>query len=162
MLNQLGKAASFVVVLCASVCALAMAPPELYRDARLDATSHVQVEVMKVKTTSQPWGECEVSGRVVRIFKDLSKDLELGKTLHFRVPCISRSARPPLGGALWKQKAALESAKFMELYLENGEVPMSQCAVIPLPTDEPTCPPETGGVMQPNPEMLPPLTETTP
>src|SRR5262249_37499478 len=73
-------------------------PPWVYQQARDTAMYHVQVKVHGVTVPAQTPGECQVTGEVVRIFRDTPGKLTPGATVAFAVSCAKASDSRPIGG----------------------------------------------------------------
>ena len=101
--------------------ALAVMPPDVYRQAAKDAAYHVQVKVLKVVPPKSGPGECRVTGEVVSIFRDKARKLKLGRKISFNVSCKGDKDRVPPGGTIWKTRGALAKAKFIEAALNSDK-----------------------------------------
>jgi len=83
----------------------AMMAPNVYQQARDTAMYHVQVKVRNVT------GNCDVTGEVVRIFRDPTGTLTKGAPLTFTVSCHKPGNPVTVGGALWTDYDSLMKAK---------------------------------------------------
>ena len=118
----------------------AVMPPWVYQQAREQATYHVQVKVTRVDSPAMTPGECETTGKVVRVFRDRSDELPLG-TLAFSVSCMRPGDRIVVGGTLWTDHDRLKQARYLEAFLNRVErryqIALWQSRIIEAPTDGP-------------------------
>jgi tetratricopeptide (TPR) repeat protein len=134
--------ASTLFALLAVSGASAVLPPQVYENARAEATYHVQVKIATVSPPSRTPGDCETTGEVVRIFRDKSGTLRLGTRVDFTVSCMRRGDPPIIGGTLWTDYDALMRARYLEAFLNPGagryHVAAWQSRIIEAVTDKPT------------------------
>lgn len=126
-----------------------MKPPWAYEEARRDAPIHAQLMLSGSRRRSQRPGQ--ITGRVVRIFRDDTSALRFGKRISFSVPIVDRDQSGPvmLDGTIYHDWERISSAKWLEVFLhasEDGfELVESQVAPIRWPTFRPVCGPDTKG-----------------
>jgi hypothetical protein len=146
MLHSLRLALPFVSLVLLGSGAHAMMAPEHYRRARAEAPYHLQVAIDKVTPPAEGPGDCRVEGTVVEVFKDTEGKLPVGTPLSFGVACYRPGDRMPVGGTVWTQVAALESAKYIEVYLvDDGpgfSITLSNSRIIDAPSKQPQFPVE--------------------
>ncbi|MDZ4777893.1 MAG: hypothetical protein SGJ23_14030 [Alphaproteobacteria bacterium] len=129
-----------------------MLPPYVYEEARMTATEHVQVEVVRVgrpaATEHNPHGDhglCRVDGRVAQVFRGR---LRVGEQVVFEVSCATRDARVPVGGTLWTDMHALTGARVLEGFFnrEGGRLAVArdQIEIVPMVRALPYCGPPKG------------------
>lgn len=115
---------------CAVLClALALAaparaymPPQAYINMRAAAELHVQVQVGSVAAAAEAFGDCPVTGTVVRIFRDAAKVLKPEQPITFGVPCqVRRDAPVQVGGTAWHDFDRLREAKVIEVFLNRRD-----------------------------------------
>lgn len=86
----------------------------MYRQARMQADHHVQIEVLSVRPMAQRVGQgdrgCMLTGQVEEVFR--SRLLRQGQRIRFVVPCVTRKV--PLAQDLSK-------ARYLEAYLNGGQ-----------------------------------------
>ncbi|MGP6156200.1 MAG: hypothetical protein ACLPYS_01460 [Vulcanimicrobiaceae bacterium] len=126
-----------------------MLPPAAYEEARRTAPIHVQVRVSRLLGSPDASG-CTVEGRLVRIFRDDSRLMRVGRGVRFNVPTHGKRDGPPLlDGTIYHSWERLTSSKFFEVFLcpSNGGVELvrSQLAPVRRPTRQAVCGPETQG-----------------
>ncbi|HWK40169.1 MAG TPA: hypothetical protein VNR88_14720 [Hyphomicrobium sp.] len=137
--------AGIVLWLCLLASAAgALMAPEYYRQARAEAPYHVQVAIDKVTWPDSEVGSCLVAGTVVETFKDDGGRLAVGTPVSFGVACYRDNAEVPVGGVIWTRIAALETARFIEVYLvEDGQgfdVALWNSRIVATPTKDPQFP----------------------
>lgn len=135
-----------VAVFLSSVAALALMPPQVYRDAREKAPYHVQIAITKVDAPRVGPGTCPVEGQVLKIFKNETGKLANDMMVDFEVACRHAGDRVPIGGTIWLDTDALEKADYMEVYLtdaaEGFVVPLWNYKLIDHISDTPQLPVE--------------------
>lgn len=131
---------------CMAAAAHAALPPQVYQKARAEAPYHVQVAIEKMTPAEHTPGNCGITGKIVRIFRDTENKLKVGDPIGFAVSCLRTGDRPPIGGTLYTNVDALQGAKFIEAYLvgQGGgfSVVLSQTRIIAEPSDKPQLPVE--------------------
>ena len=110
-----------LLLLFGASTALAVMPPDVYRQAEKNAAFHVQVKVLKVVVPKKTPGECMVTGEVVTIFRDLPKKLKVGRRIAFAVSCRARGDEIPAGGTLWTGRDELLKARYIEAALNSDK-----------------------------------------
>jgi hypothetical protein len=139
-LRRLGLCLVWVLGLGISM-ADAVLPPKVYEQARELATYHVQVKVVRVAPPPTTPGECQLTGEVVRVFRDKSATLTMWTRLEFMVSCIRRGDTPLIGGTLWTDLGELMKARYLEVFLNQVdgkyEVALWQSRILEAPTDRP-------------------------
>ena len=134
-----------------ATAALAVMPPEAYRQARQSAGHHVQIRVTDISAPFWTPGQCDVEGTVVRIFKSAKDLLSLDSPVAFSVDCLRPGDEPGVGPVLWKSVKGLRAARFMEVYLNGADpgrlaVAGWQLRILDEPTQSPTCPEDAPGL----------------
>lgn len=139
-----------------------MLPPYVYEEARATASDHIQVEVVRVgapaATEYNPRGDhgsCRVDGRVAQVFRGR---LTVGAQVVFEVSCATADARVPVGGTIWQDLQALQSARVLEgLFNREGGalvVARDQINIVPAVRARPYCgPPKGECVIPPAPKQ---------
>jgi hypothetical protein len=126
----------------------AVMPPYVYKQARDEATYHVQVRVTRVVPPAATPGDCETAGEVVRIFRDKTGELRPGTPLTFAVSCKRPGDATVVGGTLWTDHDTLVRAKYVEAFLNRVagryQVALWQSRIIDAPTDKPAIGPSGG------------------
>lgn len=124
--------------------AQAMMPPWVYEEARAEAPYHVQIAIEAVKAPAKTPGNCEVSGKVVRIFRDTAGTLSDDQHVTFPIACIRSDSEVYPGPAIWTSIKDLVDASYIEVYLvdgDNGLEPAKwQSRIIEEPSSEPKLP----------------------
>ncbi|MEG3620350.1 hypothetical protein V5T82_17955 [Magnetovibrio sp. PR-2] len=113
---------AFAVCVLFAAVAFAVLPPEYYMHARAHADHHIQIEIHAVQPPAQTPGGCEVSGRVVTVFRSQDGILKPGSTVSLEVDCTQPGDNLPVGPVLWHEVSHLVSARFMEVYLDGEDV----------------------------------------
>ena len=115
-----------------------------YEQARRDAEFHVQVAVHYVQNNVQTPGSAHVDAEVVRVFRGGGK-LRLGDPVHFVLSVLTGDEDPltiPVGGTLWMNYHALQTAQYLEVFLDGlppeCAVVLWQYDIIDEPTKKPT------------------------
>jgi hypothetical protein len=101
--------------------ALAVMPPSVYRTAAKNAAYHAQVKVLKVAVPKTTPGECGVKAKVVRVFRNKTGKLKVGRTIAFSIACKRKGDSIPVGGTIWQSAEALAKAKFLEVALDGDK-----------------------------------------
>lgn len=105
-----------------------MLPPGAYADARRDAPNVVVIEVARV----EPIGPfvCAVHGRVRKV--ERGRKYKKGDAITIETPAIGHElARPPIGGAVFQDFAALSASRFGRAYLsDEGVLALSQYQIM--------------------------------
>ena len=124
----------------------AVMPPWVYQEARAQAPYHIQVAIDDVTVPAKTPGDCQVSGKVVEIFRDTSGKLSNDQSIVFPVACIDSDDRAFPGGTIWTNVDKLKNAHFIEVYLvdtDNGfDTAKWQSRIIDKPSPEPQFPVE--------------------
>lgn len=122
----------------------AMMPPWVYEKARAEAPYHIQVAIDDVTVPWRTPEDCQVSGSIVRIFRDTSGKLTNDETIAFPIACIRNSDEPLVGGTIWTDVDELKRARFIEVYLVDGENGLDtakwQSLIIGAPSSTPQLP----------------------
>jgi hypothetical protein len=137
-------------------------PPHAYEQARVNATDHVQVEVLHVEhpvpdaeNGGGAFGACRVDGRVARVFRGR---LRPGEAVSFDVSCSTPGARIPVGGTIWTHMDALDGARVLEGFFNRAgariEVARDQIYIVPAVRAAPYCAPPGGEFVIPAPRSL--------
>jgi hypothetical protein len=141
-MQHVASLASLLILFATS--AHALMAPEFYRQARADALFHVQVAIDKVTPPAKGPGSCMVEGKVAEVFKDAGNKLPAGAPVSFSVACHRNGEAVPIGGTMWTDTDALQSAKFIEVYLVPGvdgyAVAMWNSKIIAAPSKAPQFP----------------------
>lgn len=141
-MQHVARFACLLIVL--STSAHALMAPEYYRQARAEAPFHLQVAIDKVTPPAQGPGNCLVEGKVAEVFKDAGNKLPAGTPVSFSVACHREGEPVPIGGTMWTDTDALQSAKFIEAYLVPGvdgyAVAMWNSKIIAAPSKTPQFP----------------------
>lgn len=136
---------AFAACLC-SMKAVALMPPEVYRQAREKAPYHVQIALTKVDAPRTGPGTCPVEGQVLKIFKNETGKLADDMIVDFTVACRRAGDQVPIGGTIWLDTGALEKADYMEVYLTDSAdgfvVPLWNYKLIDHLSDTPQLPVE--------------------
>lgn len=126
--------------------AQAMMPPWVYEKARNEAPYHIQVAVEGVKVPSKTPGDCEVSGKIVSIFRDTPGNLADDEEITFPVACIRAGDEALIGGTIWTDVKELLDARYIEVYLVDEEdgfnTALWQSQIIDEPSSTPQFRPE--------------------
>lgn len=124
----------------------AVLPPGVYQKARAEAAYHVQVAIDGVKVPAETPGACEVSGKIVQIFRDTQGNLKDGETISFPIDCIRSDAEAFPGPAQWTGVNELDDARFIEVYLNDEDDGLKtarwQSRIIEEPSPNPQLPVE--------------------
>jgi hypothetical protein len=99
----------------------AVLPPSVYREAAKNAAYHLQVKVLKVVPPKTTPGDCQVSAKVVRVFRDRFGKLKAGHRIAFAVACKKREDQIPPGGTIWQPLEQLAKAKYLEVALDGDK-----------------------------------------
>jgi len=131
--------------------ALAVLPPDTYRDARRAADHHVQIRVDRITPPRKTPGRCAVEGDVVTVFRSAGSGLGEGMAVSFGVDCLAPGDEPMVGGTLWIGAAELREARYLEVYLnDSGEdgvaVARWQYVIVDGPSETPRCPEDHPGL----------------
>lgn len=85
-----------------------------------------------------------VNAEIIRVFRGEPR-LVPGDRVHFSVSVLTGDEeldRVPIGGSIWTNYAALQSARFLEAFLDGTppdcEIRLWQLAILDTPTDRPT------------------------
>ena len=123
----------------------AMMPPWVYQEARDKAMFHLQAKIIWVQEPAHTPGECSVTGKVMRIFRDKPGTLQQGARLDFTVSCTKPGDPMIVGGTIWTDYNKLVKARYLEVFLnrtdQGYEVALWQSQIIEEPTAQPTFPP---------------------
>ncbi|MGE0748404.1 MAG: hypothetical protein AB7K86_24295 [Rhodospirillales bacterium] len=114
--------AVWFLALALAAPAWAYMPPQAYIKMRAAAELHVQVRVGTVAAAAEAFGDCPVTGTVVRIFRDAAKALRPEQAIAFGVPCqVRRDAPVQVGGTAWHDLGRLREAKVIEAFLNRRD-----------------------------------------
>jgi hypothetical protein len=120
-----------------------MLHPFAYKNARIQARFHVQVELVSVPEIARTPSNVHVGARVIRVFRG-APDLRIGDLVEFELSVCRQDDDIADGGTSWTDSDALRRARFMEVYL-NGEPPNTSMAlgesrIIETPSEFPALP----------------------
>ncbi len=141
-----------LLLLCAIAIggARAALPPYAYEEARREAPYHLQVAVERVAPPASTPGFCDVTGKIVTLFRDKSGALALGQAIGFKMACIRETDDTPLSGTIYTDLTQLTQAKYIEAYLADQDgglkVALSQALIIEAPSSTPQLPVVQGRV----------------
>lgn len=105
-----------------------MLAPGAYKDARASAANVVVIEVARVEALGPL--SCAVHGRVLKV--ERGRKYKKGALIVIEAPAIGQApARPPIGGAIFQDFAALSASRFGRAYLsDEGALMLSQYQII--------------------------------
>lgn len=98
-------------------------PPEVYTQARNQSPIHALVEVLELDGPTKVRGECTISGKVTRVFRDTKNQLTPDSEIEFTLPCYYSDWNMPVGGTLWHSYKQLKTAKKLEVFLKPTPQP---------------------------------------
>lgn len=136
-----------------------MLPPYVYEQARVNATEHVQVDVLGVARPAPTadngagaFGKCRVDARVARVFRGR---LKVGDAVVFDVSCMTPRAEIPVGGTIWTDMETLGRARVLEGFFNRDgarlDVARDQIYIVPATRPTPYCAPPTFDCVLPVP-----------
>lgn len=116
----------FVVALLIAAPAFALLPPQVYEQARRDATDVIIIEVSDVdEPPISGYGQCAVRGRVIGVLR--GQRYQRGYSAIVQVPCRHDSARTPIGGMIYQSFEQLRTYPYGRAYLDaSGQLALSQ------------------------------------
>lgn len=123
--------------------ALAVLPPDAYREARRTAAHHLQVRVDSVSLPARTPGQCRVEGTVVQIFRDRPAALKPDQRVSFGIACSRPGDEVPDGPVLWTRVTTVQNAKYFEIFANPApdstlRVARSQSSALQASTPTPT------------------------
>ncbi len=126
-----------------------MKPPWAYREARHRAPIHVQLLMKNPGAQPRENESVPIVARIVRIFRDDTRRLWMGKRVRFFVPVAGSNPtrQAPLDGTIYHHWSNLTASRWFEAFLcveSDGalELVESQIAAIRWPTVRPVCNPD--------------------
>lgn len=135
-----------IVLLIGMSLAHAVLPPEVYQEARAEAPFHIQVAVEDVTVPDTTPGDCTVSGKILRIFRDTPGTLADDQQITFPIACNRSDSEVFPGPVLWTATQELTDARYIEVYLVEGEHGLAtakwQSRIIEEPSSQPQLPVE--------------------
>jgi hypothetical protein len=120
-----------------------MLPQSRYQQARSEAVFHVQVKVLQVEAGMPTPARVRVDAEVVRVFRG-EHAMKSGDRVHFSVSVLTGDEEldcVPVGGTIWTNYAALQLARFLEVFLDGTppacEIRLWQQTILEAPTAQP-------------------------
>ena len=112
------RVATGLLILAATLEAIAMMSPEEYRAARESATYWLQLRIDAVKAPHTLPGPCIVRGEITRIFRG---PIPAAKTIDLEVECKRRGERSPPGDEFRMDVEELHAGRYVEAFANLRE-----------------------------------------
>lgn len=140
------KTFCFTLVMSTLLAALMLATgahaaiaPKYLLEARTEAQSHVQVEVISV-FPDKARHVCRLQTRIHQAWPQNGHPAaKRGDAFDFEVPCAFPGDELPAGGTIWFQASDLHPFMILEGYFSDGRAVRDQVFQVPYPRAEPWC-----------------------